>query len=418
MHQYSPEKLRLRSERLDSWKSVADYLSRSLRTVQRWHERYDLPIHRIGGESGSVFAFTEELDVWMKRRGETAPEENTPQGPARGDLSSSFPNDTESVGGAQEEASRLVSTALKMWEYLSTENIDQIIRANQKAVLLDPSNGYAFAGLSLALIAENLLGIPPTSGYRSAQVALNRAIELVPEALETQCATSWLSMVVDHDWNKTRQAFTRILDSYDSCRSAIVGMGLLHIAEGHLAEAGESFFRAAELDPLSMPATAFQLWSEYLQGNYKRAMMLVSEMRVSGHAGPLLDSLDSLLAFHLFGPGEVIRRLTARTQDPLCPPLFLGLLGHAYALSGERDTARALLNSLENLEVRPIGQFGYSVAIISAALGENEAAVEALKRSYRRGSLWSFGFLSDPLLADLRRSPHFQRFTFSCPYPR
>ena len=54
--------------RLDTWKSIAQYLGRSCRTIQRWHERYGLPIRHLGGDSSSVFAYTDELDGWLKER--------------------------------------------------------------------------------------------------------------------------------------------------------------------------------------------------------------------------------------------------------------------------------------------------------------------------------------------------------------
>lgn len=52
---------------LDSWKDIAAYLQRDQRTVQRWHTKRGLPVHRIPGfTSGSVFAFREELDAWLQ----------------------------------------------------------------------------------------------------------------------------------------------------------------------------------------------------------------------------------------------------------------------------------------------------------------------------------------------------------------
>lgn len=54
--------------RLDSWKSIANYVGRSCRTLQRWRTRYGFPIRRMGGVSSSVFAFTDELDTWLRSR--------------------------------------------------------------------------------------------------------------------------------------------------------------------------------------------------------------------------------------------------------------------------------------------------------------------------------------------------------------
>ena len=55
--------------RLDSWKEIAAYLGRSQKTVQRWEETQELPVHRLLHEKrGSVYAYTSELDAWREAR--------------------------------------------------------------------------------------------------------------------------------------------------------------------------------------------------------------------------------------------------------------------------------------------------------------------------------------------------------------
>src|SRR5690348_8470084 len=57
------------SDRLDSWKAIADYLGRNVRTVQLWEKAEGLPIHRQHHASlPSVFAFKSELDRWRNNR--------------------------------------------------------------------------------------------------------------------------------------------------------------------------------------------------------------------------------------------------------------------------------------------------------------------------------------------------------------
>jgi Tol biopolymer transport system component len=55
--------------RLDSWKKIASYLKRDVRTVQRWERREAMPVHRhLHDKLGSVFAFRSELDAWWESR--------------------------------------------------------------------------------------------------------------------------------------------------------------------------------------------------------------------------------------------------------------------------------------------------------------------------------------------------------------
>jgi Tol biopolymer transport system component len=62
-------------ERLESWKEIAAYLKRDVRTVQRWERRGGLPVHRREENLGGVYAYRGELDVW-RRNGHSRLEED------------------------------------------------------------------------------------------------------------------------------------------------------------------------------------------------------------------------------------------------------------------------------------------------------------------------------------------------------
>lgn len=54
------------NKRLDSWKDIAAYLKRDERTAMRWEES-GLPVRRIPGRRrGNVFAYSNEIDAWLK----------------------------------------------------------------------------------------------------------------------------------------------------------------------------------------------------------------------------------------------------------------------------------------------------------------------------------------------------------------
>lgn len=56
-------------ERLDSWKQIALYLNREVRTVQRWKKHEGLPVHQHFHRKGrTVYAFRHEIDLWLKSR--------------------------------------------------------------------------------------------------------------------------------------------------------------------------------------------------------------------------------------------------------------------------------------------------------------------------------------------------------------
>jgi non-specific serine/threonine protein kinase len=52
-------------DRLDSWKEIASYLKRGVRTVRRWERDEGLPVHRhVHRVLGSVYAYKSEIDRW------------------------------------------------------------------------------------------------------------------------------------------------------------------------------------------------------------------------------------------------------------------------------------------------------------------------------------------------------------------
>jgi hypothetical protein len=81
---------------LNSWKEVATYLGRGIRTVQRWERELGLPIRRPRGKPrGPVIAFRRELDQWLHSaptaepriaEGQMAETQPEPEGPAKLDM--------------------------------------------------------------------------------------------------------------------------------------------------------------------------------------------------------------------------------------------------------------------------------------------------------------------------------------------
>ena len=73
------EPLEERGERLESWKKIAAYLRRDVRTVQRWEQTYGLPVHRHQRAQRAIpYAYAKELDAWWTRQSDIAPGDAPP----------------------------------------------------------------------------------------------------------------------------------------------------------------------------------------------------------------------------------------------------------------------------------------------------------------------------------------------------
>ena len=84
------------NEVLNSWKEIAAYLNRGVRTVQRWEIELSLPVRRPRGRTRSaVLALRSELDEWIRsaplENGASAPGDQWQNGGANGNRSAVAP---------------------------------------------------------------------------------------------------------------------------------------------------------------------------------------------------------------------------------------------------------------------------------------------------------------------------------------
>jgi len=64
------------AELLTSWKEIATYLGKGVRTVQRWEQQFGLPVRRPNEKAkGIVHATRQELDAWLETQWSQRPKE-------------------------------------------------------------------------------------------------------------------------------------------------------------------------------------------------------------------------------------------------------------------------------------------------------------------------------------------------------
>lgn len=92
---------------LGSWKEIANYLGKGVRTVQRWERYSGLPIHRPSGTSkGVVIAFPDELDKWARRQDPEGNEESRSLAKRNAELSAELAHQTRQLHSRTSELLR------------------------------------------------------------------------------------------------------------------------------------------------------------------------------------------------------------------------------------------------------------------------------------------------------------------------
>ena len=89
-------------------------------------------------------------------------------------------------------------------------------------------------------------------------------------------------------------------------------------------------------------------------------------------------------------------------------PFILGLLGHAYASSGNKTEALKILDQLKELSKQHYVS-AYSFAVLYVGLGDKEEALRWLEQSYQDRAGNDIGWIRvDSLLNSLHDDPRFE----------
>src|SRR4051812_12551438 len=109
--------------RLDSWKEIASYLRRGIRTVQRWEREEGLPVHRLDhAQRSSVYASRRELTAWWESR--RRPNSTVPSASAAGSAASREPRSERVTATSAATFWPALSSDARMVVYVSDAGTD------------------------------------------------------------------------------------------------------------------------------------------------------------------------------------------------------------------------------------------------------------------------------------------------------
>ena len=275
------------------------------------------------------------------------------------------------------------------------------------AVDEDGTFALAYAGLA---DSHNILGFydfaPPREAFPRAKAAALKALEMDEGLAEAHAALAYELLYYDWDFVKAEQSLLRAMELNPSYAIAPHYHGNYLVAMGDFNEADSAFRRARKLDPLSLIIIAASGWAMYHARRHEEAVAL---LRGAIELNPDFFLAHLWLAWTLsqmqrFDEATAeAERARALSNDA---PIAISALGQAYALSGARKRAAAVLEQMHGKAgeryVSP-----YYVAGVHAALKDRAAALEWLERAFEERS-HSLVFLKvDPVMEPLRGEPEF-----------
>ncbi len=291
-------------------------------------------------------------------------------------------------------------------EEQSEEGLKKAFDSFQKALQIEPDYAGAYSGLaSYYAILPFHSQFSPAQVFPQARAAAQRAVELDENLAEAHASLAYIRAYYEWDWAAAQREFRRAIELRPSYADAHFSYSRFLAASGRPEEALAEIRRARELDPMESSLRANTALLSYFGGRYDQALEELLELRRLEPKLPLVHWGIGLVHEQKRSYGEAIASLQQATS--LSPSLnFKSSLGHAFALAGRRDEARAILGEITERSKRAYVP-SYFSALVYAGLEDKDRAFEWLERAYQERSTVLAYLQLDPRLANLRSDPRF-----------
>jgi tetratricopeptide (TPR) repeat protein len=278
----------------------------------------------------------------------------------------------------------------------------QAVKLFEQAIARDPSFAPAYAGLADAYASASMdipgplipTVIPPETALALMRPAAETALQLDPMLAEAHAAMGLLHSRT-REWQKAEESFRRAIDLNPSLTAIYTNYSSSTLLPlGKLDEAERLLRAAFQTDPLSLEVRRGMGYLQIIAGRYDEAIDTLEHVRT---VDPDFTYVDLQLARALTFAGrlaEALPRWEIRKKEPG----WQHWMAYAYVIAGRRADVERMAAAHDN---------PYRLAIIYAALGDKDRALQALDRAAdivpQRVAL----LVRNPEMAPLRGDPRF-----------
>ena len=289
----------------------------------------------------------------------------------------------------------------------SEEALKKAMTHFEEALLLDPNCARACSGIADCCTLLTWFGAlwPREAGSR-AEKAAARALEIDPTLGEAYASLALARFWHGWDWKGAEEMFLRAIELNPSYAMARQWYASLLNSRGRLDEAQIQMLRAREIDPHALIIQMNMADAPFFARDYQKAADILSSLLANvPQFFPALFNLgrayvqwgrytDAIGCFE-----KAIKFSGNREGQPA--------LAHAYALAGQKEKARTLLDSLLG---DSSGRYIASpmIARIYLGLGDIDQAFEWLRKGHQERSYWMVFLKMDPVWDPIRNDARFR----------
>jgi tetratricopeptide (TPR) repeat protein len=446
------------NRRIDSWKEIAAFFGRDERTVKRWEKERGLPVHRLPGERGGVFAWSHELTLWLNSTTvanpepipsalppvsapepslDTKPELSAPPPPPhrRSALLSAavlvlaliaislyafrfLRRPTHESGSPNipahhrpdPEAEQLYLKGRYYWSRRTEGSLNQAVDAFTQAVVHDSDYAQAYAGLAECYdIMPEFTSMPRSEAFPRAIAAARKAVALDDSLAEAHRALGFALFYWDWKVPAALGEYQRALELDPRDEEAHHWYATSLMMLGRYPEAMSEIDKAQQLNPASRSILSDQSLIRFWAGDRAPA---VEKLREIEQAEPDFLSAPRYLAGLDFaekdyrGFVDQSKHLAVLSNDPQLLTIA-NAAQRGLAQGGERGMLEAMRVAQQHFF--DAGQSsGFELARTCALLGRKREAIASLKAAIANHDYMVLNIATDPDFALLNGDPDFE----------
>lgn len=314
------------------------------------------------------------------------------------------------------EAYHLYLKGRYCWNKRTGEALKMAIEFFQRAIAEDPDYALSYIGLAdCYAIIPFYSNIPPKSAFEEAKKATAKALEIDHTLAVAHASLAFIKENYEWDWVGAGREYQKAIDLNPNYATAHQWYGMYFMKLGQFERASRELKRALRFDPRSLIINADLGLPFYFKGQYDEA--------IEQYRKVLEMDQDFIWARFFLGwayerSGRFSEAIAEFQKAKLIDDRteVSAMIAHTYAVSGRRDEAQTILDSLEE-QSKHLYISQYYMALIYAGLNDKDRAFGWLEKAYSDGNEWLVWLKVDPrfdsLRADSRFSELLRRIGFS-----
>jgi eukaryotic-like serine/threonine-protein kinase len=305
------------------------------------------------------------------------------------------------------EAFQLCLKGRYHWNKRTEDSLRKSLECFNLAVDKDPSCALAYAGVAdtYGMLVWNMM-VSPREGLPKAKAAASKALDIDKELAEAHSSLAFVKLFYEWDWQGAEREFQRAIDLNPNYAMTWQWYAMELAALGRHEEALRETDRALQLDPLSMSINTTTGLLFYLVREYELALEQIRKTLDLDASFFPAHFVRGCIQQQLDHPEEALNELQEAVELSHRLPLFLGALGHGYAIFGDNEKAGEILQELLAMRQNKYGS-SYCIAEIYLGLGEVDRALDWLEKACDERATWMIFLKVHPIFEQLHAQPRF-----------